>query len=247
MSTNFSLQDDSVSNKNRVRKAVVPPKKVSKEMSVFEYLARCSPPLERKIADIACSQTAIPQELREDAVQEIYVMWSNMRPDTLKYKPGQVASYAHHMARHAALRLRREIGSATCLPGSAFRKRRDGSSYVTPGVLATPVDWNELESWFQADSSSESGLVTSALMESELASAYSFIEEASERVEDPEEEVRKERLAQLESIKGNITERQYKIGLRLIDGATFDEVQAELGIKKGILMRELNTITSLLS
>src|SRR5690606_9831826 len=180
------------------------------------YLARCQTPLERKIADIACSQTQVPNELREDAVQEIYEMWSNMRPDTKKYKPGQVASYAHQMARHAALRLRRQIGSATCLPGSAFRKRKDGSSYVTPGVLAAPVDWNELEAWFQTDGAE--GMSPMQGMDADLMSVSTLFEATTEDPESTEEGQRLSRLADVEAVKTQLTERQYQIAIRLVNG-----------------------------
>jgi DNA-directed RNA polymerase specialized sigma24 family protein len=230
----------------RQRKAVVPPRKVTKDMNVFEYLSRCNPALDRKIADIACSQTGVPPELREDAVQEIYLMWSNMKPDTKKYKPGQVASYAHQMARHAALRLRREIGSATCLPGSAFRKRKDGSSYVTPGVLAAPVDWNELEAWFQADGGEGMNPLAGA-SEADLMSVSSLFEATTEDPESTEEGQRLARLAEVEAVKAQLTDRQYRIAVRLVNGDSLEEIMKVVEVKKGVLMRELAMVATLVS
>lgn len=242
-STALSPSAEYLAKQPKTRAAVVPPRKVSKNMNVFEYLERCTPALHRKIADIACSQTKVPPELRDDAVQEIYMRWTNMKPDTRKYRPGQVAAYAHHMARHAALHLRREIGSATCLPGSAFRKRRDGSSYVTPGVLATPVDWNELEAWFQTDGG-ESGTNPFG---AEAGADLSLFESESDAAEASEEEQHKARLASLEAVKSQMSERQYQIALRLTEGESFAEIMAHVGVKKGVLMRELATVSSLLN
>lgn len=228
----------------RQRKAVVPPKRVTKDMSVFDYLRQCQPPLDKKIIDIACSQSGVPLELKDDAAQEISVMWSQMKPDTKKYKPGQIASYAHQMARHAALRLRRELGSSVRLPGSAFRKRKDGSSYVTPGVLAAALDWNELESWFQTDEKSIE--VGAAGFTQDLAGT--FVEEDPQLIaeEDEDEIERGERLELLESRKDVLSTRQYSIMRALIEGATYEEVMAEVGIKKGVLMREVAVASSLL-
>lgn len=236
----------------RKRKAVVPPKRVTKEMSLFEYLNQCTPPLTKKIIDIACSQTQVPPELRDDAAQEISIQWSQTRPDCRKYKPGQVASYAHRMARHAALRLRRELGSSVRLPGSAFRKRKDGTSYVTPGALAAPLSWNELESWFQTDGLADGvgGGATSfqGVDMDELAEAVESLEEsgATTTAVDEETETRKERNDHLKGHIEKLTVRQAKIMTMLVDGDTYEEIMTALGIKKGVLMREIAIASSLI-
>ena len=229
----------------RQRKAVVPPKNITKEMSVFDYLSKCQPPLAKKIIDIACSQVQVPLELKDDAGQEIALMWSQMTPDTAKYKPGQIAAYAHQMARHAALRLRREIGSSVRLPGSAFRKRKDGSSYVNPGVLAAALDWNELESWFQTDDLVDSNTMGS--MAGEMSGLNPLKdEEVADSAEESEEAVRADRLDLLNSRKDALTPRQAAIMSALVDGATYEDVMAEHGIKKGVLMREVAVASSVL-
>lgn len=228
----------------RQRKAVVPPKRVTKDMSVFDYLRKCQPPLDKKIIDIACSQSGVPLELKDDAAQEISVMWSQMKPDTKKYKPGQIASYAHQMARHAALRLRRELGSSVRLPGSAFRKRKDGSSYVTPGVLAAALDWNELETWLQVDDRSlDAGAIG---ISQDLSGALTEEDPSLVAAEDSEAQARAERLDRLDAHKDDLTPRQYNVMRALIEGATYDEVMTECGIKKGVLMREIAVAGSLL-
>lgn len=229
----------------RQRKAVVPPKRVTKEMSVFEYLRGCTPPLDKKIIDIACSQTQVPSELKFDAGQEIALMWSQMKPDTKKYKPGQIASYAHQMARHAALRTRRELGSSVRLPGSAFRKRKDGSSYVTPGVLAAALDWNEMENWFQADDSSTEPSGAQSYS-GEFGSVSQSAEEEAAVEENYEETAKAERLDMLLSRQSVLTPRQLAIMRALIEGVSYEDVMAEQGIKKGVLMRDIAIASSLM-
>lgn len=221
----------------RPRRAVVPPKHVSKSMSVFDYLSQCQPPLADKIIDIACSQTQVPPDLRPDARQEISLMWSQMLPDTKKYKPGQIAAYAHQMARHAALRARRDLGSPVRLPGSAFRKRKDGTSYVTPGVLAAAVDWNEMESWFQPD---ESGNSTASAAQREEFGHVSFSDlDEAVSPEDTEEAMQAERISSLKACRDVLTERQFQIMHALIEGSSYEEVMTKMGVKRGVLMREL--------
>ena len=213
-------------------------------MSVFDYLRLCQPPLDKKIIDIACSQTQVPAELRNDAGQEISLMWSQMTPDTSKYKPGQIAAYAHQMARHAALRLRRELGSSVRLPGSAFRKRKDGSSYVTPGVLASALDWNELESWFQTDDLTDGG--PSGALNGDAAAATRAPDEEVISDEDSDAALKAARLDTLLTNHDVLTERQRAIITALVDGATYEDVMLEQGIKKGVLMRELAIASSVL-
>jgi len=228
----------------RARRAVVPPKHVTKTMSVFDYLSQCQPPLVDKIIDIACSQTQVPPDLRPDARQEISLMWSQMTPDTKKYKPGQIAAYAHQMARHAALRSRRDLGSPVRLPGSAFRKRKDGSSYVTPGVLAAALDWNEMENWFQSD---EAGNSASALALREDFGNVSLTElEEAPSPEDTEEALQAERVEVLTSNKEVLTDRQFQIMHALIEGSSYEEVMAKLGVKRGVLMREVAIASTVL-
>lgn len=222
----------------RARKAVVPPKHVPKNMSVFEYLNKCQPPLAEKIMDIACSQTQVPPQLKDDAKQEIAIMWSQMTPDTAKFKPGQIAAYAHQMARHAALRTRRDLGSSVRLPGSAFRKRKDGSSYVTPGVLAAALDWNEMESWFNSEDSSNTSNAIAALRDDFKEVSMTGMEEPVAE-ENTEEALLAERMEHLESKKDLLTPRQFAIMTALVEGCSYDEVMTKVGIKKGVLMREV--------
>ena len=227
----------------RARSPVVPPAHVPDDMSVYEYLRKCQPPLDKKIIDIACSQSQVPGDLKDDAAQEIAMMWSQMKPDTERYKPGQIASYAHQMARHAALRLRRELGSSVRLPGSAFRKRKDGSSYVSPGVLAAALDWSELENWYQSDEAADG---PSAMSSAGLAAVSTFDEEALLAADDSEDQQRNERLSTLQACREALTPRQFEIMLALVEGATYEEVMAEHQVKKGVLMREVAVASAVL-
>lgn len=234
----------STANPVKPRKAVVPPAKITADMSVYDYLSKCQPPLAKKIIDIACSQTQVPQSLHADAAQEISVMWSQMTPDTGKYKPGQIAAYAHQMARHAALRMRRELGSSVRLPGSAFRKRKDGTSYVTPGVLSAALDWNELESWFQGEDQPDMGMPKG--LGTDVTSSQFSAEEELVSDEDTDGALKGARLETLKANSEVLTDRQHAIITALVDGATYEEVMEEQGIKKGVLMREVAIAASVL-
>jgi hypothetical protein len=227
------------------RKDLVPPAKITEGMSLFDYLTTCRPPADQKIIDIACSQTQVPHDLKQEAAQEIRVMWMTLKPDTVKYKPGQIAAYAHRMALHAALRARRDLGSAVRLPGSAFRKRKDGSSYVTPGVLATALEWDKLEGWFQADGVEGEGGPVSDAISSDLGLSPLLGGDEPMVEEDDDEVTRDERMDALDAARDDLTPRQYEIMKALIAGNSFEEVMKEQDIKKGVLMREMAIISSI--
>ncbi|WP_150126675.1 hypothetical protein [Burkholderia cenocepacia] len=227
------------------RKDLVPPAVISEGMSLFDYLTTCRPPADQKIIDIACSQTQVPHDLKQEAAQEIRVMWMTLKPDTVKYKPGQIAAYAHRMALHAALRARRDLGSAVRLPGSAFRKRKDGSSYVTPGVLATALEWDKLEGWFQADGVEGDGGPVSDAISSDLGLSPLLGGDEPMVEEDDDEVTRDERMDVLEAARDDLTPRQFEIMKALIAGNSFEEVMKEQDIKKGVLMREMAIISSI--
>ena len=234
-------------NENEHRKAVGAPEKTTKDMTLYDYLLACRPPLDKKVVDIAIAQTQTPQELRKDASQEILLVWSTIKPDTKKYKPGQIVSYAHRVAMHASLRLRRELGGTVRLPGSAFRKRKDGTSYVTPGVLAAPLDWNELETWFDTKDGTEPsefmGQLDSNLIP-DLDEVSGVDGEASGI--DIDEETRRARLSALENNANRLSRRQYKIMAQLIAGETFEDIQAKTGVKKGLVLREVSIAAAIL-
>ncbi|MBC8738536.1 sigma-70 family RNA polymerase sigma factor [Paraburkholderia sp. UCT31] len=227
----------------RKRKAVVPPEKLKKGMNLYEYLSQCQPPLDKKIIDIAVAQTQVPDSLHSDAGQEICIVWSQIKPDWKKYKPGQIASYAHQMARHTALRLRRELGSSVRLPGSAFRKRKDGTTYVTPGVLSVPLQWEELEGWMDADESADASFSVGSL---DVKAVVNDLEQgpSSVSVEDEEMEAMKQRLAVVKAKQDRLTKQQREIFILLIHGETYESIQKRLGIKRAALLNEIESATA---
>lgn len=227
------------------RKPVIPPAVVTEGMTMLDYLQQCTPPLDKKIIDIACSRAHVMGELRRDAAQEIRAGWAMAKPDTARFKPGQIASYATSMARNACLLIRRELGSAVRLPGSAFRQRRDGSSYVTPGVLAQALDWNSIESWLLLEGGEGDAL--SASLSLEVAGVVSNLEESGDLTtgEDEDAATLTARLASLEKRKDYLTSRQYQILKLLIEGSNLKEIMDEMGIKRGILLREVNIAADL--
>jgi len=232
----------------RRKTPAVAPAKVWKGMSLYEYLANCRPPLDKKIIDIALAQAQVPRDLREDAAQEIRLVLATFKPDIKRFKPGQIAAYAHRTAVHAALRTRRELGSPVRLPGSAFRKRKDGSSYVTPGVLAMPLDWNDLENWFDASENVEAG----DLVPNQNMTMMPDLEEVSDpdvddgTSVDEEEEVRRARIEILEKHAKKLSRRQFQVLSRLVNGESFDEIQERTGFKKGVVLREIAIGASLI-
>lgn len=233
----LTLQHDGTSK----RKPVGPPAVITPDMSLFDYLQKCQPPLDKKLIDIACSKARLSPDLRKDGAQEIRLAWSKIKPDTVRYKPGQIASYAEHVGRTTALHMRRELGSAVRLPGSAFRSRSDGSTYVTPGVLASALDWNQLESWLLLDGEGGAEGMGGSLS-LEMDGLVSHLERTGEisTEADAEALTQSSRLAQLEAKKDCMSNNQYNILRLLIEGARIPEIQDELGIKRGILLRELN-------
>lgn len=242
------MSDDlTIANPARQRKPVVPPATVVAGMSLFDYLCQCQPPLDQKIIDIACSQNQVPPKLKDDAAQEIRLMWTTLTPDIELYKPGQIAAYAHRMAGHAALRLRREVGSAVRLPGSAFRRRKDGSSYVNPGVLAEALEWDKLENWFQTDDggAGESSPATEQPMSDMGLNPLQSQEDEPAVEEDDEAIARDDRLDLIQQHRDELTPRQFDIMESLINGETFDDVMSSLNIKKGVLMREMAVISTI--
>lgn len=230
---------------SRQRKPVVAPAVTPEGMSLFDYLRQCTPPLDQKIIDIACSASQVPPSIRDDAGQEIRMMWHSLKPDTTAFKPGQIAAYAHRMACHAALRARRDLGSSVRLPGSAFRKRKDGSSYVTPGVLAAALDWDKLEGWMQLDGNDGDASfgLDSSMREMDLGALLADGgEPAVEQSED--EQMRDERQDMLGKHRDSLTPQQFSIMESLIGGSTYEEIMAEFDIKRGVLMRELAIVST---
>lgn len=236
------LESEKMPRQAKKRSEFTPPEVIGPDMSLFDYLCQCNPPLDRKLVEVSISQSKVPTELRGDAAQEIRIMWTTFKPDIRKYKPQQIAAYAHRMALHACLRTRRELGSSVRLPGSAFRKKADGSSYVTPGVLAAPLDWNEMESWFDTDNLSDSPMSGSQFLSlDDDALEEMFSETEAETPATSEEDARfSRRIDKLEEVREQLTETQYEVMRRLIDGDSYDEVRKALKLSKAALQRAIS-------
>jgi len=230
-------------NLTRKRKAVVPPEKLKKGINLMEYLSSCQPPLDKKIIDISIAQTGVPSELRDDAAQEIRVTWTMMKPDIREYKPGQIAAYAHRVARHTALRVRRDLGSAVRLPGSAFRKKKDGSTYVTPGLLAAPLQWEELEGWLDTDDAADSTFSINNLSP-EVSYVIEEFEQAITQVDDEETETMNQRLSLVNAKAHVLSPLQRDILIHLITGDSYESIQNKLKLKRAMLLNEIEEATA---
>jgi len=239
----------SVQTRDERRKAVVPPEQLSAGMSLLDYLSNCRPPLDAKLIDIAIAQTQTPHSLRDDAAQDIRIMWSSYKPDTKRYKPGQIASYAHFIAKQTCWRLRRLLGGPVCLPGSAFRKRKDGSSYVTPGLLSVPLDWHDLERWFNTTESAEQAEYVrepeafpppdmDAIMESPV--------EGDDSTSESDDQLRDSRLEMLERHARKLSGPTYDVLRQLVCGDSLDEIERATGIKRRVVIREIYLGASLI-
>lgn len=229
----------------RKRKSVVPPEVLTPEMSVFDYLHACRPPLDKKIVDIAIAQMQVPPELRDDAAQEIMLTWTTMKPDVQKFKPGQIAAYAHRIARHTALRVRRELGSSVRLPGSAFRKKKDGTTYVTPGLLSVPLQWEELEGWLDADDAADAAYTVQG-MGSELQSLLEGQDMSVAAVEDEETEIRNNRLAMVNAKADKLSSLQREALILFIMGNSYETIQNRLNLKRATLLNAIEEATAVI-
>lgn len=209
--------------------------------NLLQYLERNA--LAAKLIDIALAQTLTPQHLREEAAQDIRVMWMTKTPDTVRFEPAQIAAYAHQMARHCALRCRRELGSAVRLPGSAFRKKSDGSTYVQPGTIARPLDWDEMDEWLSLEDqpdAARAGCSTGGDYVGEDADAADREEEALEVAEN---ERRQEVFLEL---LPSLSDRARIILERLLSGKSLIDIQIEMGVSPSVLTREATKIRRLL-
>jgi hypothetical protein len=239
----------SVQIRDERRKAVAPPEHLTAEMSLFDYLSNCRPPLDAKLIDIAIAQTQTPHALRDDAAQDIRIMWSAYKPDTKRFKPGQIASYAHYIAKQTCWRLRRLLGGPVCLPGSAFRKRKDGSSYVTPGLLSVPLDWHDLERWFNTAEGTEQAEYLrepEAFQPPDLDAIMECPVDAGEGADDTDEQLRDSRLQMLERHAKKLSLPTYNVLRQLVCGDSLDEIEKNTGIKRRVVIREIYLGASLI-
>lgn len=196
----------------------------------------------RKLINIALVEMRVPHELAHDAAQEIRMAWIRTKAKT-EFSYGEVASYGHRIARHAALRARRELGSPVRLPGSAFRKRSDGTASVTPGILAAPLDWNDIEERLNMGGEGEIDAGFQSSIES-----YTPAELSDSEIEGPEPNpddftprftLTPERA---ELFKAALTTKQWAVLSEVLGGKSVSSLERDTGLKHSTLTRQLSSI-----
>lgn len=213
--------------------------KFPQDCTILAYLEQVK--LDRKIIDIAIAEMQTPNGLREDAVQEIRISWHQYKAD-LNFKPSQIAAYAHRIAQHTVLRVLRELGAPVRLPGSAFRKKEDGSTYVNPGLLAAPLEWSKLDDWMDFESTtstSMTSMVAGDTPESALSGSMLDLDDKSYAT------VCNDRFLAIEQAraKGLLTAKQVYIANLLINGYSVNEICESLDMKRPKVNSELAIIS----
>ena len=194
--------------------------KSRKPRTVYEAIVDFG--LERKLIDISVSKAQVPNNLYDDAAQEIRITWMGL-PCKESLSMGEIASYAHRVAFHTALKLRRDMGGAVRLPGSAFRKKKDGTTYVQPGHLAAPVPWDDLAEVLETEDDKEEV--------SELRKGVSLLEILDERCSQ-------------EGIEGYtpLTAKQKRMLELLRSGCSFDQIEETMGVRRSTIHRNIREV-----
>lgn len=230
----------------RKRGTFLAPVSIPDTATLYEYLAECEPPMAEKLIDIALKSFHAPHQLRSEFAQEIRLAWVTRKPD-VNYKPAQIAAYAYRIAYHTVLKSWRELGSPVRLPGSAFRKRQDGSTYVTPGILAAPLDWNEMDEWYCTDDLSDYGQAPASESTTEALAAGlhpdalpdgslpAGAHPSTEDLDDPAVF----RLEILDAHRGALQDLEYNALRLLVTGHACEAIQETLKLKRGQLQRLL--------
>lgn len=183
--------------------------------------------LERKLIDISLVKAQIPRALHDDVAQEIRISWLAAKADP-NLSDGETASYAHTIAFHTALRVRRDLAGAVRLPGSAFRKRADGSTYVQPGHLAAPVPWEDLSEVLQTEEERGPG-------------ADNEWEELPDNL-DADADPRRPQSELEQRLRSCLTRKQLRIISMLRRGHTLSQIERGMGIQSNTLQRNLRII-----
>jgi len=183
--------------------------------------------LERKLIDISLAKAQIPRSLYDDVSQEIRISWLGAKANP-KLSDGETASYAHTIAFHTALRVRRDLAGAVRLPGSAFRKRADGTTYVQPGHLAAPVPWEDLSEVLQTD-------------EEKRPDVESEWEELPDNL-DEEIDLRRPQSDLEQRLRRCLTKKQLRIISLLKRGHTLSQIERRISIQSNTLQRNLRII-----
>lgn len=228
------------------RKPVKAPVEVKDGCNLYEYIKACS--LDKKLIDIALAEKKVPDFLREDAAQDICMAWSKEKPN-LQFEPGQIAAYAHKIAGQTALKCKRELGQAVRLPGSAFRKKEDGSTYVNCGMLASALDWDGVQEWM--DIPENENMPVSQHLSKKMSGIdrthqqeYGYAMPNAEDSEDEAYEANffKERHPKLEEHWEKLNTRQKRILEKLMAGVLKEEILDEMNLKVSDLRREVKNM-----
>lgn len=232
-------------SKTKERKPVQTPVNVEEGCSLFEYIQACE--LDKKLVDIALATQKVPDHLRDDAAQDIRMAWSKETPN-LQFEPGQIAAYAHKIACQTALKCKREMGQAVRLPGSAFRKKEDGSTYVNCGVLANALDWDGVQEWmdFSDQENGSASMMNKQLSNIEKTHQQEYGISHSEHVESDDDgydhKFFSERHPLLEENFDKLSYRQRRILDKLFAGLTKEEILEEMNLKVSDLRREVKNM-----
>lgn len=193
--------------------------------SVYERLVELE--YDERIIAIALEKSKIPYSLREDAAQEIRIAWmsAKVKPE---FSNGELYSYASTIGVHTARRVWRELGNVLRLPGSAFREKKDGTTYVQPGHLTAPMQWEDMEEIL-------------VLNEKEWSSCeYSWDQLPKDLDKSPKNPLEVGALeARLRMI---LTERQRLIVSLLAQGKSMAQIERKLDIEESTLRRHMRQI-----
>jgi len=141
--------------------------------------------------------------------------------------------------------MRRELGSSVRLPGSAFRKRKDGTTYVNMRHLSEPIRWEDIEGWLDTDGAADTDF--------QMAGAGAAVSEALVHYElsadssgESEEEIMKQRLELVKKKAHKMQPDQLEILVLLIRGETYDDIQRRKNIKRAMLLNIIEDATEIL-
>ncbi|BAZ92641.1 response regulator [Thiohalobacter thiocyanaticus] len=201
--------------------------KPSDRANLYEHVCACG--LEQKLIRLAVAKAGLSHSLWDDAAQEIRIAWLGAEASA-DYSMGETASYAHRIAFTTALKLRRDLGGAVRLPGSAFRFRSDGTQYAKPGHLAAPIVWDALPEELQIDesilSNDDDGMPWYGVREAICSEHLGPIDHNEAVV----------------AIRTALTRRQRRLIELLSEGRTFTQIEYTLGIAHNSLMRNFRII-----
>lgn len=212
-------------------------------LNVFEYLSLCTPNNTIRIAESAMRGCGAHPYMFDDLRQEIFAHWCSLTPDAT-FAPGEVANYAKVCAHNVGLDYLRNHGSACRLPGNAFRKRPDGTTYVSPGLLTAPIDYAALDSALNADDShlhpDAVGMPVEQVFDLSPSALNVLIDEASPMMLAEnmcqETEVNGRRKELVELAKPHLTKKHYHLLSALLEGKTQAEIAEELSLANAKVM-----------